>query len=125
MKAASLVITAAALIGASLLAQAQNQTFPGPVQPRPGEGWTTEDARKIEPVPRYSKIAATIVKLSVVKRTGRFIVTLDNGTRWSQDEDRNEARVAIGDDIVLEKANIGSYTLITKDGVQTRVKRQR
>ena len=125
MKAASLVITAAFLIAASFAARAQNQTFPGPIQPRPGEGWTTEDARKIEPVPRYSKIAATIVKLSVIKRNGRFIVTLDNGTRWTQDEDRSEARVAIGDDIILEKANIGSYTLITKDGIQTRVKRER
>jgi hypothetical protein len=125
MKALVLVISAGVLLCSfSPGATAQKQTFPGPIQPRPGEGWTTEDARKIEPLPRYGYIEATIVALSVTDR-GRFIVTLDNGTRWHQSEDKAQVRVDVGDNIKLEKSSIGSYTLITADGASTRVLRGR
>lgn len=108
------------------IAQAQSSGMPpGPHQPRPGEGWTTEDARKIEVRPRYDRIDATVVKISVRSNNGRFIVTLDNGTRWSQVETKADARVTVGDPITLSKASIGPYELTTKDGVTTKVKRER
>ena len=119
------MLAGGALLCAALVVGAQSQTMPGTVQPRLGEGWTTEDARKREISPRTDRIEATVVKLSVIKDSGRFIVTLDNGTKWTQVESRADARVAVGDSITLTKASIGAYSLITKDGVSTRVKRQR
>jgi hypothetical protein len=96
----------------------------GVPQPRPGEGWTREEARKEERVPTLTVIAATVVQLSV-RSNGRFIVTLDNGTVWSQSQNKPDVRVAVGDDITLKKASLGSYLLVTRDGVSTRVKRDR
>jgi hypothetical protein len=93
-------------------------------QPRTGEGWTREEARKEERVPSLTVIAATVIQLSV-RSNGRFIVTLDNGTIWSQSQNKSDVRVAVGDNITLQKATLGSYLLVTKDGVSTRVKRDR
>jgi len=93
-------------------------------QPPPGEGWTREEARKEERVPTLTVIAATVVQLSV-RSNGRFIVTLDNGTVWSQSQNKSDVRVAVGDNITLKKASLGSYLLVTRDGVSTRVKRDR
>ncbi|MEJ0086579.1 MAG: hypothetical protein WDO72_12905 [Pseudomonadota bacterium] len=97
---------------------------PGVLQPRTGEGWTREEARKEERVPSFTVIPATVVQLSV-RSNGRFIVTLDNGTVWSQSQNKSDVRVAVGDNITLRKATLGSYVLVTRDGVSTRVKRDR
>ncbi|MEO8061781.1 MAG: hypothetical protein ABI821_03435 [Pseudomonadota bacterium] len=93
-------------------------------QPREGEGWTREEARKEERIPAFTVIAATVVQLSV-RSNGRFIVTLDNGTVWSQSRNKSDVRVAVGDNITLKKASLGSYLLVTRDGVSTQVKRDR
>jgi hypothetical protein len=65
-----------------------------------------------------------VVQLSV-RSNGRFIVTLDNGTVWSQSQNKRDVRVSVGDNITLRKASLGSYQLVTRDGVYTRVKRDR
>lgn len=113
-------------LGIGTAALAQDKLPSGPVQPRPGEGWTKDDVYKDRnrPVPNLDRINATVVKFAV-STGGRFIVTLDNGTRWTQIEDRNIARVAVGDDVVLHKSTIGSYMLTTEDGISTRVERNR
>lgn len=124
---AGLVRSAALLglgLGLALGTIAQDRLPTGPIQPRPGEGWTKDDVARERPLPRLDRIDATVVKFATSK-TGRFIVTLDNGTRWTQIEDRGEARVSVGDLIVLRKNTLGSYTLQTKDGVSTRVSRNR
>jgi len=61
---------------------------------------------------------------SSVRSNGRFIVTLDNGTIWSHSQNHG-VRVSVGDSITLKKASLGSYLLVTRDGVSTRVKRDR
>jgi hypothetical protein len=101
-----------------------DETAHGIPQPRAGEGWTREEARKEERVPSLTAIAATVVQLSV-RKNGRFIVTLDNGTIWSQSQNKADVRVAVGDNITLQKASLGSYLLVTRDGISTRVKRDR
>jgi photosystem II stability/assembly factor-like uncharacterized protein len=105
-------------------AVAAGENPPGVPQPPPGEGWTREEARKEERVPTLTVIAATVVQLSV-RSNGRFIVTLDNGTVWSQSQNKSDVRVSVGDNITLKKASLGSYLLVTRDGVSTRVKRDR
>jgi hypothetical protein len=103
---------------------AGENTPPGVLEPRTGEGWTREEARKEEHLPSLTIITATVVQLSV-RGNGRFIVTLDNGTVWSQTRGKEDVRVAVGDNITLKKATLGSYLLVTRDGVSTRVKRDR
>ncbi|MBC8025931.1 MAG: hypothetical protein H7Y89_08065 [Steroidobacteraceae bacterium] len=70
-------------------------------------------------------ILATVVKLSVRTKTNRFIVTLDNGQRWSQTETKPDVLVGIGDQIKIQKSSLGSYKLTTPQGVETRVTRDR
>ncbi len=123
MKKSALAIVAGGLLAASALAQVQP-----PILPPTGatKGWTTEDTRAIEKRPHeMGYLSATIVKLSVRKRTGRFIVTLDNGQRWSQTESKPDVTVGIGDEVKIQKSTLGSYTLVTEHGVETRVRRDR
>ena len=88
-------------------------------------GFTREDTRNTQHLPGYSVLPATIVKLGARRNNGWFVVTLDNGQVWSQTETRPDALVRVGDNITLRKARLGSYTLRTVEGIDTRVKRDR
>jgi hypothetical protein len=123
MRTTAFVITVVVSLGAtSLIASAQ---IPGPQAPG-DPGWTTEDARKIDKRPYdIGYLVATVVKLSVRAKSNRFIVTLDNGQRWSQIENKPDVRVSVGDEIKVEKSTLGSYMLTTSSGIQTRVRRDR
>jgi hypothetical protein len=123
MRSTAFVLTIGVSLSAAIqLASAQ---APGIPQLPPDQGWTTEDARREPRTPVLGFTVATVVRLSVRPKTGRFIVTLDNGQRWSQIENKADVRVSIGDEIKLEKSTLGSYMLTTPLGVQTRVKRSR
>ncbi|MBC8026645.1 MAG: hypothetical protein H7Y89_11665 [Steroidobacteraceae bacterium] len=124
MKAASFLVVACGMLSTSLLAQSLPPQLP---QAPPGEGgWTTEDARRVPRRPIVdSVILATVVKLSVRTKTNRFIVTLDNGQRWSQTETKPDVLVGIGDQIKIQKSSLGSYKLTTPQGIETRVTRDR
>jgi hypothetical protein len=123
MRTTAFVLTIGVSLGAALqLASAQ---APGMPQLPPDQGWTTEDARREPRTPVLGFSVATVVRISVRPKTGRFIVTLDNGQRWSQVESKADVRVSIGDEIKIEKSTLGSYMLTTPLGVQTRVKRSR
>ena len=113
-------VSAGILAGAAMAQVPQLPRAPG------DPGWTTEDSRQIEKRPYdYGYLTATVVKLSVRKKTGRFIVTLDNGQRWSQIENKPDVQVSIGDEVKVERSTLGSYMLTTPQGVQTRVRRDR
>jgi hypothetical protein len=58
-----------------------------------------------------------------VSRTanGRFIATLDNGQVWAQLERDTTAEVQVGDQVTVRKASLGSYMMVTRSGVRTRV----
>lgn len=87
-------------------------------------GFTREEARREQQLPGHSVVAVTVVKLGL-RTNGWFVVTLDNGQVWSQTENRRNARVQVGDPVTLRKKRLGSYTLTTADGIETRVRRER
>jgi hypothetical protein len=55
--------------------------------------------------------------------TGETLVELDNGQVWQQIQHRIEAIAAPGDDITLTRGALGSYFLVSKSRLSTRVKR--
>lgn len=61
-----------------------------------------------------------------VSRTanGRFIATLENGQVWAQLERDPTAEVQVGDQVTVRKASLGSYMMVTRSGVRTRVRLQ-
>jgi hypothetical protein len=124
MRILSLFATVLVTLHTAAPGAAAGENPSGIPQPRTGEGWTREEARKEEHLPSLTVIEATVVQLSV-RSNGRFIVTLDNGTVWSQSQNKPDVRVSVGDNITLKKASLGSYQLVTRDGVSTRVKRDR
>ena len=88
------------------------------------DGWTKEEQRRESPTPHLQVVPATVVKLSV-RTNGWWIVTLDNGQKWAQIENRPTATVAVGDDVTLRHSRAGSYVLTTVKGIETRVRRER
>jgi hypothetical protein len=69
-----------------------------------------------------SSVRATITSLDR-RRDGKFVVTLDNTQVWSQSEFNSQADVDIGDTITVRRGALGSYLLVTKAGIGTRVRR--
>ena len=63
------------------------------------------------------------VKSLDLRHDGKFVVTLDNAQVWAQSEYNSQADVKIGDRITVRRGAFGSYLLVTKAGIGTRVKR--
>lgn len=57
------------------------------------------------------------------RKYGEFVVTLDNGQVWEQNEPMSTAVVRVGDTVTVKKAVLGSYTLVTAARVATKVHR--
>jgi hypothetical protein len=57
------------------------------------------------------------------RKYGEFVVTLDNGQVWEQNEPMSSAVVRVGDTVTVKKAVLGSYTLVTAARVATKVRR--
>lgn len=57
------------------------------------------------------------------RHDGKFVVTLDNAQVWAQSEINSQADVEIGDSVTVRRGVLGSYLLVTKAGIGTRVKR--
>ena len=120
MKAASFVVLAGGLFAAAVMAQG----IPSPAAP--GQGWTRDESRRMPNRPtELGYIVGSVLKLSLHKDNGRFIITLDNGQRWSQIENKPDVSLSIGDEVRIQKSSIGSYMLTTERGVETRVRRDR
>jgi hypothetical protein len=69
-----------------------------------------------------SSVTSTITTVSR-QRDGKFVVTLDNAQVWSQSETSSQADVEVGDAITVRRGALGSYLLVTKAGIATRVRR--
>jgi hypothetical protein len=69
-----------------------------------------------------SSLSATVTSLAR-QHDGKFVVTLDNTQIWSQTEFNSQADVQVGDAITVRRGALGSYLLVTKAGVGTRVRR--
>jgi hypothetical protein len=75
--------------------------------------------------PQRPEIASVTSVVAAVarQRDGRFLVTLANGQLWAQSELESKASVETGDYVTVRRAAFGSYLIVTKSGIATRVKR--
>lgn len=69
-----------------------------------------------------SSVTAAVTSLTR-QRDGKFVATFDNAQVWSQTELNSQADVQVGDAVIVRRGALGSYLLITKVGIATRVKR--
>ncbi len=68
------------------------------------------------------RITAKVAKVSA-SATGDTLIELENGQVWQQTQDRIERIAAPGDEVTVSKGAFGSYFLVSKSRLSTRVKR--
>jgi hypothetical protein len=68
------------------------------------------------------RITAKVTKISV-SSTGDTLVELDNGQVWQQTQSRLETIAATGDEVTVSRGALGSYFMVSKSRLSTRVKR--
>lgn len=93
------------------------------VEARPAAVITADKDRKAdkEKQPR-DRVTAVVAEVSITPR-GLHTVTLDNGEVWRQLEPDQAVVIETGDTISLRSGALGSYQLVTKTDVRTRVTR--
>jgi hypothetical protein len=104
---------------------------PAPAAPKDpvAEFGLTEAAKQAKDPAKAAAAAAvpTSVTAKVIslrfRKYGEFVVTLDNGQVWEQNEPMPSAIVRVGDTVTVKKAVLGSYTLVTAARVATKVHR--
>ena len=69
------------------------------------------------------KSLAFVVSRVDRRPAGEFIVTFENGEVWQQSDLKNKVIIVRGDQIVIRRAKNGTFTLVSRDGQSTRVKR--
>ena len=74
------------------------------------------------PTPEIDHSSVRVATLEK-RSTGEMLVTLENGQVWGQSELYRRARVRAGDTVIIRRAALGSFLLVTEDGIGTRVKR--
>jgi len=107
-----------------------DQAFGKPAEPVAAPetqfGYTEQEAKRQSGKPEEPEgpksISAAVTSLDR-QRDGKFVVTLDNAQVWSQSEHNSQADVAVGDTVTVRRGALGSYLLVTKAGIGTRVKR--
>jgi hypothetical protein len=102
-----------------------DSAFGKPAKPAPA---AEQFGRPAKPAPAAAAAPASVTAAVTALdrlRDGKFVVTLDNSQVWSQSEINSQALVAIGDTVTVRRAALGSYLLVTKAGIATRVKRVR
>jgi hypothetical protein len=68
-------------------------------------------------------LTAKVASVSQASSVSRWVVTLDNGQVWRQEESISRARLKSGDTVVIRKASLGSFLLIAPNASATRVVR--
>ena len=81
-----------------------------------------DPAKAAEAAAAPTSVTAKVISLRF-KKYGEFVVTLDNGQVWEQNEPMPSAIVRVGDAVTVKKAVLGSYTLVTAARVATKVHR--
>jgi hypothetical protein len=76
------------------------------------------EARAVEP----DRISGVVTAIET-GRDGKFFVTLDNGQKWSQSEIESQVLIEKGDTVTVKRGLLGSYLLVSAQGIATRVKR--
>jgi hypothetical protein len=102
---------------------------PPPVASQPGDDFGVagqlarkRKAEKEEAGEAVKELHASVSKLSN-KPYGEFVVTLDNGQVWQQNEAKSTFVIKEGEAVVIKPAKFGSFMLTTASGATTRVHR--
>ena len=73
--------------------------------------------------PAEPKSLAFVVAHVDRRPAGEFILTFENGEVWQQADLRNKVDIQRGDQVVIRRSTSGAFTLVSRDGQSTRVKR--
>ena len=130
-KTAATATSGAAAAAAAAAPAAAAHTAPAPAAPKDpvAEFGLTEAAKQAKDPAKAAaaEAAPTSVTAKVIsvrfRKYGEFVVTLDNGQVWEQNEPMPSAIVRIGDTVTVKKAALGSYALVTAARVATKVHR--
>lgn len=99
---------------------------PAGVKPAAADfGFTREQARVrkgTEGPPDPKEVRATVVDVRQ-RPTGEFVATMEGGEVWAQAELNSKARLHPGSVVTIRRGALGSYLLVTPDGIGTRVRR--
>jgi hypothetical protein len=91
-------------------------TLPAPAGVRAGSACQAGD--QAEP-----KSLAFVVRYVERRPAGEFILTFENGEVWQQDERNKKLIIERGEQVVIRRSKTGVFTLVSRDGQSTRVKR--
>jgi len=69
------------------------------------------------------KSLAFVVSHVERRPAGEFILTFENGEVWQQSDLKNKVTIVRGEQVVIRRAKNGTFTLVSRDGQSTRVKR--
>lgn len=105
-------------------------TPPSAVSPNIDDfGVTGELARKRQEAQQSEAAAIKELHASVTKIStrpfGEYVMELDNGQVWEQNEKKSTFLIKVGDNVVIRPAKFGSFMLSTEDGATSRVHRTR
>lgn len=73
--------------------------------------------------PRLERIEAKVAEIQRRSSTGERIIRLDNGQVWLQTEVTVRGPLSTGDEVVIRRAALNSFQLVTPGGVALRVRR--
>jgi len=73
--------------------------------------------------PAEPKSLAFVVAHVDRRPAGEFILTFENGEVWQQADLRTKVDIKRGDQVVIRRSTSGAFTLVSRDGQSTRVKR--
>jgi hypothetical protein len=104
------------LFGAPATTTGSTPTMPAPVSAR--FGFHGQGGGPAEP-----KALAFIVARVDRRPAGEFVVTFEDGQVWQQTELNSRIDIQRGDQVVIRKAALGSFLLVSRAGLSTRVKR--
>jgi hypothetical protein len=121
--------TAAAAAAAATAAAGPDATAtPAATDPVADFGLTAEARRRQDPErgdrERLSSIESRVVQVKH-GHYDRFVLELENGQVWQQSETMPDVELRPGDTVTIKRAALGSFMLVNRYGVATRVRRQR
>ena len=73
--------------------------------------------------PAEPKSLAFVVNRVERRPGGEFILTFENGEVWQQTDRSRKVDVERGEQVVIRRSTTGAFTLISRSGQSTRVKR--
>lgn len=73
--------------------------------------------------PAEPKSLAFVVRYVDQRPAGEFVLTFENGEVWQQADLRTKVRIERGEQVVIRRSSNGTFTLVSRDGQTTRVKR--